>query len=251
MIDVHSHILPGIDDGARTVEETYQMMEEAYNAGFEAIISTSHYMENVYMANKKQKETYIQMIQSTLKQKQIELKVYNGTEVYSNDHMLSLIKSGEIATLNHSRYVLFELPMNQNVIYFDQIIYELISMDYVPIIAHPERYQYVQKNPNMVLKWIEQGALLQVNYGSFIGIYGKSVEKTAMKLLKHNMIHFLGSDCHRGESIYSKIDPIKEKLEKEIGKEKFHKLSYLNPLHIVENEKIEIEEPIKIKGFFR
>ena len=75
MIDVHSHILPGIDDGARTVEETYQMLKEAYNAGFETIISTSNYMENVYMSNKKQKETYIQMIQSTLKQKQIELKV--------------------------------------------------------------------------------------------------------------------------------------------------------------------------------
>lgn len=240
MIDVHSHILPGIDDGARSIEETCEMLRESYIAGFRTVISTSHYLEGKYISNKQQKEKYIQLLQNILIKEKIDIKVCNGTEVYSNINTLSLIKEGTVATLNNSRYVLIELPMNQNNIYFKQIIYDLVSMGYIPIIAHPERYIYVQNNPNIVSDWIELGSLLQANYGSFIGMYGKNAQKTVIKLLKHNTIHFLGSDCHRAESIYLKINLIRKKIEKEVGREVFYKISYRNPLHIIENKILKI-----------
>lgn len=240
MIDVHSHILPGIDDGARSIEETCKMLRESYVAGFRTVISTSHYLEGKYISNKQQKEKYIQLLQNILIKEKIDIKVCNGTEVYSNINMLSLIKDGTIATLNNSRYVLIELPMNQNNIFFKQMIYDLVSMGYIPIIAHPERYIYVQNNPNIVFDWLEQGSLLQANYGSFIGMYGRKAQKTVIKLLKHNAIHFLGTDCHRAESIYLKINLIREKIEKEVGKEGFYNISYRNPRHIIENKILKI-----------
>lgn len=216
------------------------MLREAYIAGFRTVIATSHYLEGKYIANRQQKERYIQLLQEILIKEKINIKVCNGSEVYNTINTLSLITGGIIATLNNSRYVLIELPMNQNNVYFEKNIYDLVSNGYIPIIAHPERYIYVQNNPSIVLNWIEQGSLLQSNYGSFIGIYGKNAQKTAIKLLKHNAIHFLGSDCHRVDSIYLKMDLIKKKIEKEIGKEDFYTISHRNPLYIIENKILEI-----------
>ena len=108
----------------------------------------------------------------------------------------------------------------------------------MPILAHPERYQYVQNDITVCERLIDKGVLFQMNFGSIIGVYGKDVKKTAIKLLKNNYIHFLGSDVHRKESIYTKIESAKKKIIKIIGKEKFDILTIENPNHIINNIEI-------------
>lgn len=252
MIDIHSHIIPQIDDGARDLAETYEMIKEASLFGFTDIISTSHYIEDYYEEDSTKRHEFICTTNQLIKEKQIDIQLHCGSEIYITQNLINLIKENKASTLADSKYVLFELPMNNNVKYLNDIIFEIKSFGMLPIIAHPERYAYVQEDPNILVQLIEQGALFQGNYGSIIGKYGSYAKQTMKKLLKANMIHFLGTDCHRKNDIYSKMKEIIIELEKTINKEEIEKLSTLNPSYILKNEEIEIKEPTKIKsGFFK
>ena len=251
MIDIHSHVIPKIDDGSKSFEESYTMFLEAEKAGFTDIIATSHYMENYYETDSITRHAWVQAMNKVLIENKVNLKLHCGNEIYITQNLLKLIKQKKASTLADSKYVLFELPMNNNVKYLNEMIFEIKSLGMIPVIAHPERYAYVQKNPNMLINLIEQGVLFQSNYASIIGYYGKNAKNTVKKLLKSNMIHFLGSDCHKKNDIYSKINEIVIELEKVLDKSKIEELTTINPSKILENKEIEISEPTKIKtGIF-
>lgn len=250
MIDFHAHILPEIDDGSRNIEESYDMIKEAYDAGFTSIISTSHYIDGSYECDKKAREDIIKKIKEELESRNININIYNGAEAYVSRDLNLLVKEEKVPTINNGKYLLFELPMNTKVLFLEDAIFNLLSINIIPVIAHPERYSFVQENPNVLLDLIDKGVLFQMNYGSPSGLYGREVKKTAIKLLKANMIHFLGSDAHRHHSIYSNMSELKNNIIKIIGEEKFEELSDINPKHVLENEKFEIEQPNKIKKFF-
>lgn len=238
MIDMHSHILPGIDDGAKSIEESIEMIKEAYKAGFTAIVSTSHYIEDSYDASKQKRYELIKIIEKRLENENIDITIYNGAEAYVNTNLNDLIKKEELVTINETKYLLIELPMNNKIIYLNEIISELKDNGIIPIIAHPERYSYVQKDPKILNDLIDQGVLFQSNYGSLIGKYGKDAQKAVKKLLKNNMIQLLGTDTHRSNSTYTQMDEIIKKFTKLLGKEKFEILSTVNPLKVIANEKI-------------
>lgn len=238
MIDMHSHILPGIDDGSQSIEESIKIIKEAKEAGFTEIVSTSHYIEETYKSSKHEREELIENINKELERENIDIKIYNGAEAYISTNLTELIQKEELPTINESKYLLMELPMHSQILYLDNIIYNLKTNGITPIIAHPERYSYVQKNPKVLQDLINKGVLFQANYGSIIGRYGKDAEKTVKKLLKNNMIHFLGTDTHRSGSVYIQMDKILKKLEKLIGKEKLEILSKTNPQRVLKNEDI-------------
>lgn len=251
MIDVHSHIIPKIDDGSQSFEESYNMFLEAIKAGFTDIIATSHYIENYYEVDNIKRKAWIEAMNKVLKENNVNINLHCGNEIYITPNLVNLIKQDKASTLADSKYVLFELPMNNNVLYLNEIIFEIKSSGYIPIIAHPERYAFVQQNPNMLIDLIKQGVLFQGNYASIIGRYGNQAKNTIKKLLKADMIHFLGTDCHRKNDVYEHMDNIMQELEKEINLEKIEELTKLNPRHIIRNEEFSIPEPIKIKmGFF-
>lgn len=229
MIDVHCHILPGIDDGATSVEESMQMIKEAYEAGFTDIISTSHYIEESYHTPKARRQELIDMLNSKIEQEGMNIKVYNGAEAYITPNLAGLIEAEELPTMNGTKYLLMELPMHNQILYLDRILKDVISKGITLIIAHPERYSYVQKNYKILNELVEMGVLFQSNYGSCIGQYGKEAEKTLKKLLKANMISFFGTDCHGKGSVYCKMPEILKKLEKMVGREKLEELTTINP----------------------
>lgn len=234
MIDFHSHILPNIDDGSFSTEETIEMLEEARKVGFTKIISTSHYIEEFYEFN----EEYRTNLINNLKIETPDIELFLGSEIYITDKLIKLLEEKQASTINNSRYVLFELPMHAKSAYTKEIIYRLIEKNYIPIIAHPERYSYVQENSEYVKELHAMGALFQANYGSIIGMYGKKAEKTVKRLLKDNQIHFLGSDVHRSNQIYPKIPKIMKKLNKVISAEKIEELTTINPQKVLENAEI-------------
>lgn len=251
MIDMHSHILPQIDDGSRDIEETIDMLKEASNAGFSTIVSTSHYYLGYYEVEEEERMEHIKTIINKLQQEKINLQICNGSEIYVNQDIAKWINQHKASSINGSRYVLFELPFHQQIQNLQDIVYSLLSNKYVPIIAHPERYEYVQKDPNILIDLIELGVLFQSNYGSVIGQYGKQAKKTVTKLLENDFIHFLGSDAHRHKSIYTKIPSAVEEMSKIISENKIKELTTTNPKLVLENKNIDIASPKKIKkGLF-
>ena len=251
MIDFHTHILPNIDDGSRSVEETFQMIKEAKNVGFDSIISTSHYIENYYESSVEERTEWINALSDTLKKENIDINLYLGNEVFFSENIIQLLNKNKIAKINNSRYMLFEFAMNVKPLNVYDIIYEMLQNKIVPILAHPERYTFVQEDPSLIYDFIDTGVLMQANYASIIGWYGPRAEILAKKFLKSNMISFLGSDVHKPNTIYPKIPEIIQVIEKIIGKEKLYNLTTLNPKKVLQNEYIEVPEPTEFKYSFK
>lgn len=250
MIDFHSHIVHNIDDGAETIEDSIKILKQAQKAGFDKIILTPHYMPDYYMASSNQIQEKIAEIQRKCKDEEIDIELYQANEIYIVNSMVELLQQKEVSSINHSRYVLFELPMNEEPLNLLEVVYRLLEDRKIPVIAHPERYRYIQKEPNKLQELIEIGVLFQANYGSIIGQYGKEAQKTVKQLLQHNYIHFLGTDVHKTPNIYRKMDEILETLEKIINKEKIEELTTKNIEKVIRNEEIEVTEPSTIKKGF-
>jgi protein-tyrosine phosphatase len=247
MIDIHTHILPNIDDGSRSIEETFNLIKEAKNAGFDGIVSTSHYMEGYYETDEPEREFCINAIYKNLQTQNIDINLYLGNEIYMSENIIKLLQEGKASTINNTSYVLFELPLNAEPLNLYDVVYDMLQQKVVPILAHPERYSFVQKDPDLINDLIEKGVLMQANYGSIIGQYGEKAKIIVKKFFESNMIHFLGSDVHRLNTIYPKIPKILPVIEKIIGKEKLEELTTTNPKLVLNNKKIEIEEPYKIE----
>lgn len=247
MIDIHSHILPNIDDGARSIEETFNLINEAKSVGFDAIISTSHYIEGYYETDAPEREVWINAIYDNLKAKNIDINLYLGNEIYISENIIKLLEEGKASTINDTNYVLFEMPLNQEPMILYDVVYEMMQYKLVPILAHPERYSFIQQDPELVYDLIQKGVLMQSNYGSIIGQYGEKVQIIVKKFLENNMVHFLGSDVHRQNTIYPKIPQILSELNEIIGEEKIKELTTINPRLVLQNKKIDIDEPRKIE----
>ena len=238
MIDIHTHIIPNIDDGAKSVEESFEIFKEAHKNGFTDIILTPHYIKEYYETNTNIREFWVKSIQDTLNKLQIPIKVYVGNEVYVSEDLDKLIYENKISCLNNSNYVLFELPMNSEIKYLDEIIFKILDLDKIPIIAHPERYSFVKKDISTIKRLHEKGVLFQANYGSILEAYGKDAKKTLEKLLKENLISFIASDVHRLKTIYNNIEQSKEKIRQIIGAKKLEELITINPKRVILNETI-------------
>ena len=242
MIDVHSHLIPQIDDGSNSIEETVEMLKEAKEAGFTDIILTSHYMEGYYESEAEIINIWKNQLQNVIRNENIDINLYSGNEVYITENIIELLSDNVISTLANSRYILLELPFNSNIKYLYNIIFKLKNINITPIIAHPERYTYIQKNIKEAEELTQQGCLLQCNFGSIIGTYGKEAKHTIKKLLKGNLVHFLGSDCHKPNTSYKDMKVIMQKLNKMVSKEQIHNITVKNPKMIIENkEKLQIE----------
>ena len=235
MIDIHSHIIPNVDDGARSVEETFNILKEAQEAGFTDVILTSHFLLNYYETNAQELIFWKEKLQEVLKKQGTKINLHSGMEIYITNQMEELLENKKILTLANSRYMLIELPLATNVKYFDYVVYYLEAKGIKPIIAHPERYKCVQKDPDIVEEYIEKGCLIQCNYGSIVNLYGREAEKTIKTLLKKNQVHFLGSDVHRENGTYLIILDAIKKIRKIIGENKINEITTINPKKILQN----------------
>lgn len=247
MIDFHSHILPNVDDGSKSVEETFELLEEAKNAGFEGVISTSHYMEGYYEVDVAERKVWVNALSESLYKKNIDLKLYLGNEIYLTENLINLLENGKATSINNSNYVLFEFPLNSKPMNMYDIIYDMLEYKLIPILAHPERYSFVQKEPELVYDLIQKGVLMQSNFGSIIGRYGEKAELIVRKLLENNMVHFLGSDVHKANTIYHRIGEALREIRDIVGEDKLEELTSINPKLVLEDRRIDIDEPRKFK----
>ncbi len=243
MKDLHSHIIYGIDDGSDTLEESIELLRNASKQGMTDMILTPHYMDETdYICNNKEKLYRFNIIKERIKEENININIYLGNEVFFTNRFLELLNKGEIYTLNNSKYLLFEFPLNNQVSHTREVLFELINKGYIPVLAHPERYTFFKKHPDEVLKYLELGILLQGNYKSFYGSYGRSAKKLFKYYLKKGWYTFLGSDIHHGSNYKIK------KIEKDLIK--FTKnSSYINDLLYSNFDKVINNEDFSVRRF--
>ena len=239
MIDIHSHILPNIDDGSASIEESIALIKKAKDAGVNEIILTPHFiLGSKYNVEKKEEELAFKKLQEEVKRQSIDVNLYIGNEVFYEENMYSLLKEERINTLNNSRYLLFEIPRHNTVRGLEDAIFNLKVKKIIPILAHPERYEVFQKHPDQLIKLKDMGLLLQSNIGSFNGGYGKEAQKLVTILAHHHLIDFLGSDIHHAkDSIYQDYEFLKK--SQLLDEEYFEELTLKNPQKILNNEIIE------------
>lgn len=212
MKDIHSHLLFGIDDGCKDIGESITLLKKAQEQGITDLVLTPHYMEETrYNCNNKEKNKRFEELKKAAKAENIEINLYLGNEVYITENFLELLKKEEIQTINNTKYILLEFPLGNMLYNSKEILYELVVAGYVPILAHPERYRIFQRHPEHIDEYLRMGVLLQGNYKSLYGKYGKEAKKTLIYFLKNKKITFLGSDCHHETDF--KLKKLKKKLK--------------------------------------
>ena len=238
MIDIHTHILPGIDDGAADMYDTLEMAQIAVTSGVKGIVATPHcnipgLYKNYYS------EAFAELFRETesiLEGEGISLTLYAGMEVFLDENVPRLLRDGKILTINGSRNLLVEFDFEEDPDYAKKMLQQIKECRVRPVIAHPERYRFVQDNPQIVYDWREKGYLVQVNKGSIQGKFGRRARKTAKRLLNHNLISVIASDAH---SPYQRTPWMKDVYEEllEIYPEKYLKILFEeNPRRICEDQ---------------
>ncbi|MBU3144966.1 tyrosine-protein phosphatase [Clostridium sp. CF012] len=213
MIDFHSHIIHGIDDGAKNLDMSLEMVKISESEGVEYICATPHFITEEFEINR---EKYIEKLNRLVlacREENLKIKILSGLEIYMHPNLPKLYKEKKIWGINDSEYLLIELPMGQFPMYTENVFYELKLLGARPILAHPERNVKIMKNHDLIINLIEQGVLMQINAGSLLGDYGKEVKKTAESFVKRNMIHILGSDGHNITSRKTRLKVAYEKVK--------------------------------------
>lgn len=197
LIDLHSHILPGIDDGAADMEASVELVRELATNGATDIFATPHYVdETIYTSMRSFNLELLNRVQAAIDAAGLDVRLHLGNEIYMTPKVLDLIETGVISTLDNSMYVLMELPMSGEFPGYEDIILLALRSGYRVILAHPERYISFQDDFSLVYNLREMGVLFQSNIGSFAGQYGKTVYKTAVRLARERLIFGMGSDIH-------------------------------------------------------
>ena len=201
MYDFHSHVLFGVDDGAKDEEMSLNMLRIAAESGTKVIVATPHFVRDRFQVPRNKIKAKVEKLRELAKENQIPIELYLGQEVYYSEQMLKYYEDGEIGTIENTRYMLVELPMRE--FHTERVIdgfYELQLKGIKVILAHPERYEEFIKKPDLINRFIEEGFLFQLNTGSIAGDFGKNVKKTAEVFLKNRVYSLIGSDAHRDKS---------------------------------------------------
>ena len=237
MIDFHTHILYGIDDGCKTIEESINILKKYEKENIKHIVLTPHYIENSdFSANNEIKEEILKKLKDKIKEENINVTLYLGNEIYITDNILELIEKNEIKTINDSKYILVEFPFINESSNTSDFIHNLILSGYIPVIAHPERYEYFS-DISKIDQLLNLGAKLQINKDSLFGKYGKEPKKIVKKLLKERKVFIVGSDIHHETTKIYKSKKFENKIKSLTDKKYCNEILYENGYDILNIKK--------------
>lgn len=240
MIDIHTHILFDVDDGSDTITESVALVKSAISAGVTGIIFTPHYTGNTKKDYRNENvDKHFSELVKEIKERNLEIDIFLGNEIAVYGNICEIMDDGIAKTLASSRYMLIEFPMEVEINYCLDTVYEMKMRGITPIIAHPERCECFKRDFSLVDKAIKEGACIQVNVGSVFGDYGRKAKKIARKLLKNKSVHFLASDNHHIiRDKYSVLPKRLHKLNRMFGSEYINELTIYNQEKILRNEEI-------------
>lgn len=226
-VDIHSHLLPGTDDGAKNIEDSLQLAKALQNFGVSQIITTPHVMNHFWKNTSESIQTTAKSTTIELLKNNITIPLRAAAEYMIDDHFVNLFQSDKLLTLKDN-YVLIEMSYINPPIQLYSILFDLQVAGYIPVLAHPERYIFYHNNFDEYKKLINAGCLLQLNLLAVVGYYGEKITKIAEKLLEKEMYSFVGSDVHHSNHINAFQQKIKIKdttpLKEVIEKNQFFRL---------------------------
>ncbi|MBP2097439.1 tyrosine-protein phosphatase [Enterococcus rivorum] len=197
MIDIHCHMLPMFDDGARTIDKALIMAKTAVENGITKTVVTPHHKNGMYDNEKRKVEAGVFTLQAMLDKNNIPLELIPGQEVRINGDILSEIDQGKITFIGKSsNYLLLEFPPMFIPTYSEYLFVKLKERGIIPIIAHPERNQVFINNPNRLIQFINEGALGQLTAHSYLGIRGKKIKKISRQFVAEGLVHIIATDAH-------------------------------------------------------
>ncbi|MDR3586000.1 MAG: histidinol-phosphatase [Desulfosporosinus sp.] len=240
MIDIHSHILPGVDDGSKSMAETIEIVRQLQEAGFKTIIATPHVLEGKDYLRSADIRAITDQVRFQVAAAEIQVKILPGAENYIFPDMAKWARDGKLMTLGDAgKYLLVELPLLEIPHYTDQVFFELQVLGLTPVLAHPERYKGLVEEPERVLDWAKKGILLQLDLRSLSGKYGPQAKGLAKRLLGSDLIHFMGSDAHRVSQREGAYGEELRSVQGIVGEKKFGEMTLLNPQRMLEGEVVQ------------
>ena len=194
--DIHSHLIPGIDDGSPDMETTILLLKKFIDLGFKKVITTPHIMSDYYKNNPEIILSGLDNVRKEIKKQNLNIEIEAAAEYNLEPEFEKLLDDGVLLSFGKSKYLLFELSFFDEPLRLNEIIWKMIEKGFVPVLAHVERYGYWHNNYDKIEEMINRGVKLQLNIGSVTGAYGPEVKKFAERLIKDEIIDFVGSDCH-------------------------------------------------------
>jgi len=255
MIDIHTHILPGVDDGAQTLDESLAMVQIALDAGDDVLFATPHVSSARDLPRQRELSVRLAALQTACDNAGLAVTLIPGAEVYPTTGILRAIDAGVPLTLGTAgRHILFDSPFTQLPLKMAEHIYELQTHGITPILAHPECIVEVQLNPGVLEEHLFRGLLLQISASSMLGIHNAQALRTACLLLKHCWVHFLASDAHSPRTRRPGLAPAALELAEYVDTETVASLTENNPRHILAGAPIPTDpldyQPEKKKSWF-
>lgn len=238
--DIHSHIIPGIDDGAASATEAAVMLRVAAQSGTTDMVATSHYYnprQCTVPSSKKALTEIFNRFTDFIARNDIPVNVYPGAELFGVNNITELARHNEIVTLNNSRYVLIEFDFDDDFSRVKFCVSQLLSCGYVPVIAHPERYIFLQNEPGNIYWFMEHGCIFQINKGSPIGRYGSGALKFSRWMLENRFAGIVASDCHSPFRRTADMSSAHEWITLNFGRGYTKALFEDNPRRIIRDEK--------------
>lgn len=251
MIDLHCHILPGIDDGARDLSESIEMAKVAAQQGIHTIVATPHHLNNRYKNPQNAIIDRVRDLNKALLEEKINLNVLPGQETRIYGEMVEGYEIGEILPIDNTQYVLVEFSSSHVPRYTEKLFYDLQMKGLVPVIVHPERNQEIIERPELLYNLVKKGALSQVTAASICGDFGKKIKKFSMQLIDSNLTHFIASDAHNTSNRTFKMREAFDIIQAKYGNDMVY-LFQENAELVIEGSHIykEVPERIKKKRFF-
>lgn len=245
MIDIHTHILPGIDDGSESTEMSLKMIEEASSSGVHSMITTPHFYKGLYenYAGESLQKRWDSLHHAVHRAK-LPVHLYQGMEIMACDDLPDLLRDGKVWTMNASSYFLLEFAFDEEPAYCQKIIDACMSSGYTPVIAHPARYYFIQDNPAIVYEWFRQGCGIQLNKGTLLGENGIRARNTAFSLLRHKVVSCVASDAHRTYWRNADMQSTEDLLLEHFGPDYTYLLTEENPDRILRNMELVGYEPV-------
>lgn len=251
MIDLHCHILPGVDDGAQTLEDSLAMAEKAISQGITHILCTPHHNNGKYKNPKQTVIPRVAQLQEELDQRQLPLTVLEGQEVHITGDLLEDMSRDEILFTDlEDTYILIEFPTIDIPAFTEQLFFELRKRGKIPVIVHPERNAKFREDPNRLIPFLDMGVLAQLTAPSYVGTFGKSIQKTAKEMVKHNLVQMVASDAHGVTKRNFYLKEAFEAIEKDFGQEKVLAMQQAAK-DLLNGDEVDFKAYSAVKKFFR
>lgn len=237
MIDLHCHILPGLDDGSKSIDESLAMIDQLQKVGFKTLIATPHVLEGRGSLRPEEILAATEQVRTCLAEAKSSVEILPGAENYIFPDLAKWALDQKLMTLgNTGKYLLIELPMFEIPHYTDQVFFELQVAGLTPVLAHPERNRGLVENPERLLDWAKRGILFQLDLRSLDGKYGPQAEALANRMLESDLIHCIGSDAHRVARSSSSYREAIQSVQDLVSEECFKEITVSNPQAILDGK---------------